>query len=91
MGPCWGPEGPSHTLKRALKDLNKKISWNPTNASFSNSEIKSVMSIPPLGKVGLKFKIARYKNNVNDSVFFILGFFEASFDFISFFDAYQAS
>ena len=26
-----------------------------------------------------------------DSVFFILGFFEAFFDFISFFDAYQAS
>ena len=26
-----------------------------------------------------------------DSVFFILGFFEAFFDFMSFFDAYQAS
>ena len=24
MGPCWGPGGPSHTLKRALKNLNKK-------------------------------------------------------------------
>ena len=62
MGPCWGPGGPSHTLKRALKNLNKKISWNPTNASFPNSEIMSVMSIPPLGKVGLEFKIARYGN-----------------------------
>ena len=49
-----------NNFSKNFPKIFQKFCKNLTYASFSNSKIMSVMSIPALGKVGLEFKIARY-------------------------------
>ena len=75
----------------------------PSDTVQRNVPFRTVPYRIGIGKKIRKFEIFRAQNRFSknlhfktifwspDSVFFILGFFEAFFDFISFFDAYQAS